>query len=102
MKSEICYDRVLAHFSPKIPFFLSTDASNTAIDGVLSHKYDKYEDGPNRPIAFISRALNDAEKNYSTIEKQVLAIVFSVPKLKQYLLSTHSLTHLCYKLITGH
>lgn len=39
-----------------------------------------------RPIAFVSRALNDAEKRYSTIEKEALAIVYSVTKLKQYLL----------------
>lgn len=35
------------------------------------------------------RALNNAEVNYSTIEKEALAIVFSVIKLKQYLLGMH-------------
>lgn len=39
-----------------------------------------------RPIAFISRALNKAELNYSAMEKEALAIVFSATKLRQYLL----------------
>lgn len=93
MKSEICSDRILVHFNQKLPIILTTDASNTAVAGVLSHKY---EDGSNRPIAYVSRALNNAEKNYSTIEKEALAIVYSVTKLKQYLLGTH------FTLLTDH
>lgn len=83
MKTEICSDRVLVHFNSKLPIILSTDACNTAIAGILSHKYDN---NTKRPIAYVSRALNNAEKNYSTIEKEALAIIFSVVKLKQYLL----------------
>lgn len=93
MKTEICSDKVLVHFNPKLPIILTTDACNTAIAGILSHKF---EDGSKRPIAYVSRALNKAELNYSTIEKEALAIVFSVTKLRQYLLGTH------FKLLTDH
>ena len=49
-------------------FYLSTDASDFAISGVLEQKYgDDFH-----PIAFISRQLNKAERNYSTTEKNVL------------------------------
>lgn len=73
------------HFNPKLPIILSTDASNNAIAGVLSHQFDNGL----RPIAFISRALSKSERNYSAIEKEALAIIFSVTKLKQYLLGIH-------------
>lgn len=85
IKSEICSDRVLVHFDPKIPLILTTDACKSAVAGVLSHVFT---DGTRKPISFVSRALNKAELNYSTIEKEALAIIFSVTKLKQYLIGT--------------
>lgn len=39
-----------------------------------------------KPIAFVPRSLSRSEKGYSTLEKETLGIVFSVCKLKQYLL----------------
>lgn len=86
MKREICSDRILVHFNPKLPIILSTDVCNTAVAGILSQKYD---DNTKRPVAYVSRALNIAETNYSTIEKEALAIVFCGIKLKQYLLGVH-------------
>lgn len=83
LKTEICSDKVLAHFNPRQKILLATDACNTAIAGVLFHRYD---DGTQKPVAYVSRALNSAEKNYSTFEKEALAIIFSVIKLRQYLL----------------
>ena len=54
-------------------FDLTTDASNTAIGGVLQQK-DEYDNL--RPLTFFCRKLNIAEINYSTIEKEALAIVY--------------------------
>jgi len=42
--------------------------------------------GEERPVAFISRVLKRAEKNYSAIVKEALAIFWAVRKLSQYLL----------------
>lgn len=55
-------------------FFITTDASNTAIGAVLSQKCNP--ESQDLPIAFASRVLNNAEKNYSTIEKEALAVVW--------------------------
>lgn len=82
IKKFVTSDRVLVHFNPELPIILTTDASNSAVAGILSHQFS---DGL-KPIAFVSRALSKSEKNYSTLEKEALAIVFCVTKLKQYLL----------------
>ena len=49
------------------PFYLTTDASNTAIGGVLQQK-DEYDNL--KPLTFFSRKLNKAEINCSIIEKK--------------------------------
>lgn len=86
IKKEISSDQVLAHFNPELPIVLSTDASNYAVAGVLAHLFP---DGNTKPVAFVSRALTKSEQNYSTLEKESLAIIFSVIKLKQYLIGYH-------------
>ena len=63
------------------PFLLTTDASNFALGAVLSQ-------GPipnDRPIAYASRTLNESETKYSTIEKELLAIVWACKYFRPYL-----------------
>ena len=62
-------------------FLLQTDACDNGVAAVLSQNVDNTE----FPICFISRKLNHAEKGYSIIEKECLAIVWAVRKLHQYL-----------------
>ena len=66
---------------PHQPFIVSTDASAYALGCVLSQMVG----GVEHPIAFASRTLNTAEKNYSVIEKELLAIVFAVKRFRCYL-----------------
>lgn len=66
------------------PFELTTDASNIAIGAVLSQN--------KKPINFISRTLNETEQNYSTNEKELLAIVWALQKLRNYLYGIVDLT----------
>lgn len=59
-------------------FILQTDASGKAIGSVLCNR-----DG--KPVAYASRSLNKAEINYPTIEKELLAIVWSIKHFRPYL-----------------
>lgn len=77
------------NFSEQNHFVIQTDASNYAIGAILSNK-----DG--RPIAYASRSLNKAEKNYPVIEKELLAIVWAVKYFRPYLFGRY------FKIQTDH
>lgn len=81
LKQIIASDQVLSYPNFELPFILTTDASNFALGAVLS----QVQDGKERPIAFGSRTLNKAEENYSTTEKEALAISWAVEKYRPYL-----------------
>ena len=61
-------------------FKLHTDASDTAVGAMLT-QFDDVE----RPIGYYSRKLNSAEQNYTTTEKEALAIVSAVKHFSYYL-----------------
>ncbi|KAL7293237.1 hypothetical protein TKK_0013377 [Trichogramma kaykai] len=86
VKKEIVSDRVLVHFNPELKIKLACDASKVGLGAVLLHVFP---DGTEKPICFASRTLIAAEKNYSVIHKEALAIYWSVNKFFQYLKGTH-------------
>ncbi|KAM1221500.1 hypothetical protein ACFX2J_009150 [Malus domestica] len=67
-----------------IPFELMCDASDYALGAVLGQRKDKQP----HVIYYASRTLNDAQLNYSTTEKELLAVVFALDKFRSYLLGT--------------
>lgn len=68
-------------------FHVYCDASALAVGSVLCQPVEGQSPSRDFPIAYASRQLNHAEKNYSTTERECLAMVFSVKKFRHYLLS---------------
>jgi len=64
------------------PFILTCDASGFAVGAILSQG----KIGHDKLIAFASRTVNKAEQNYSTIEKELTAIVWACKHFRPYLL----------------
>ncbi|CAL2256521.1 unnamed protein product [Prunus armeniaca] len=67
-----------------LPFELMCDASDYAIGAVLGQRVNKLP----HVIYYASRTLNDAQLNYSTTEKELLAVVFALEKFRSYLVGS--------------
>lgn len=66
-------------------FYLDTDASGTGIGAVLS----QMQAGRERVIAYASRGMNKAERNYCITEQELLAVIYFIQYFRQYLLGRH-------------
>ena len=82
IKEALTSTKVLAHYNSKLLVGLACDTSAVGGGAVLLHRY---EDGTERPIAYASKSLTPAEKNYSQIEREALSIIYGVRKFHQYL-----------------
>ncbi|XP_027174318.1 uncharacterized protein LOC113773921 [Coffea eugenioides] len=65
-----------------LPFEIMCDASDHAVGAVLGQRVGKAA----QVIYYASRALNGAQLNYSTTEKELLAVIFALEKFRSYLL----------------
>ncbi|XP_047995490.1 uncharacterized protein K02A2.6-like [Leguminivora glycinivorella] len=85
IKRRLSGSKVLAHYDQDKALILTCDASSYGVAGVLTQPSVQGE----RPIAYASRSLSDAEKNYSQIDKEALAIIYCLKKFNQYLYGRH-------------
>jgi hypothetical protein len=83
LKEKLSTAPVLVPPNWDLPFHVYVDASNIALGCVLSQKDTKNLD---HPIYFASRQLIAAEKNYTTTEREALAMIFAIQKFRHYLL----------------
>ena len=80
IKDFLSKEPVLRLPDPQRTYTLSTDASDDGVGAVLMQEHD----GLLFPVSYASRKLSKAEKKYSTIEKECLAIVWAVKKFELY------------------
>jgi len=83
LKTALISKPILRPPDPKRAFKIYCDANTVAIAGILS-QYDE-EAECDYVVAYASRKLLPREKNYSTIEAELLAIVFSLQKFRQWI-----------------
>ena len=81
-KSAIRRALTLAHYDTKRPTVLTTDASLVALGDVL---LQIQADGSEHPVAFASRTINNAERNYSAGEREALACIWAAEQFHFYL-----------------
>lgn len=91
-KTLLVNEPILQYPDFRKEFIITTDASNVAIGAVLSQG-KVFED---RPCQYASRTLTSTEQRYSTIEKELLSIVYAVKTFRPYIYGRH------FKIYTDH
>ena len=83
IKRKLCAAPQLAHPDLERPFTLYTDASNIAVGAIL---LQRDLNGVERPVSFFSKKLSSAQRNYSTFERECLAVICALEHFRVYLL----------------
>jgi hypothetical protein len=89
IKKVITQDTMLTYPDWSKPFIVHTDASDKQIGAVISQN--------NKPIAFFSRKFNKAQLNYTTTEKELLAIVKCLKHCRNILFGYEIIVYLDHK-----
>ena len=80
-KKLLLDSKALVHYDPALPLVVVADSSPYGVGAVLCHLIEGLE----RPICFASRTLSTAERNYSQLEKEALALIFALKKFHDFL-----------------
>ncbi|EGT56984.1 hypothetical protein CAEBREN_22921 [Caenorhabditis brenneri] len=90
LTAAVAQATMLSHFHESWPIIVSADASNYGIGGVLTHVNPE---GVELPVAHFARSLTDTEKRYSQIEKEALALVYTVKKCHKFIFGRRFTLH---------
>ena len=93
LKQKLMEEPILGYSDYEKPFILFTDASGTGLGVILSQKD---ETGKEIVIAYASRSLTPAKKNYTIIEQECLAIIWGIQHFHKYLATGH------FTIVTDH
>lgn len=93
LKNSLTSAPLLTHPDFTRPFIIQCDASITGVGSVL---FQLDEEGHERPIAFMSKKLNAAQRNYTITELECLAAVLSIKRFRGYIEGME------FKVITDH
>lgn len=92
LKEHLISAPVLSCPDFSLPFTIQTDASGYGIGAVLTQQQEEGE----KVICYLSRSLTRNERNFSTTERECLAVLWAIERLRPYIEGTH------FKVITDH
>ena len=84
LKSHLTTTPVVRAPNWQLPFEVMCNASDLSIRAVLGQR----EDGKPHVVYYASKTLNEAQRNYTTIEKELLAVVYALYKFRAYLVGS--------------
>ena len=84
MKSHLTTAPIVRAPNWQLPFEVMCDASDLAIEAVL----DQREDEKPYVVYYASKTLNEAQRNYTTTEKELLEVVYALDKFRAYLVGS--------------
>ena len=85
---------LLTYYDPTKSIIVAADASNYGLGACILHEY---ADGSIKTISHASRSLTPAEKSYSQIEKEALALVFAITKFHKMIFGRRFKLHTDHK-----
>ncbi|XP_029140205.1 uncharacterized protein K02A2.6-like, partial [Protobothrops mucrosquamatus] len=97
-KLKATSNAVLAHFNEQLPVCLACDASPYGVGAVLNHLT---ADGTQVPVAYYSRTLSAAERNYAQIDREALALVAGIKKFHDFIYGRHFTVFTDHKPLLG-
>jgi hypothetical protein len=77
------------------PFEIMCDASDYAVGAVLGQR----KEGRVHTVYYASKTLNEAQLNYATTEKELLAVVFAFEKFRSYIVNSKVIVYTDHKAI---
>nr|GEY71704.1 reverse transcriptase domain-containing protein [Tanacetum cinerariifolium] len=89
LKRQLTETLILIALDCDLPFELMCDASDFAIGVVLGQRQEKHF----RPIHYASKIMTEAESDYTTTEKEMLAVVYAFDKFRSYLIMNKSIVY---------
>nr|GEV62153.1 hypothetical protein [Tanacetum cinerariifolium] len=81
LKRELMEAPIMIKPDWSLPFEIMCDASDYVVEAALGQRNEKHF----KPIHYANKTMNESQENYTTTEKELLAVVFPFDKFLQYL-----------------